>query len=110
MTQRHIGFASREVCRLSRVDQFQSDAGWQRRCCRSRQATSQKPGGAFAGRYPHRTAQLRRGRRAPPLQRQHRVFDALCRRDQLLADGVEAQPLGQAVEQSLSAKTGLEHG
>jgi len=26
MAQRHIGFASREVCRLSRVHQFQSDA------------------------------------------------------------------------------------
>ena len=71
---------------------------------------AKKPGGAFAGRYPHCTAQLRRGRRAPPLQPQYRVFDSLCRRDQLLADGVEAQPLGQAVEQNLSAKTGLERG
>jgi len=31
----------------------------------------------------------RRGRRAPPLQRQHRILDALGRRDQLLAGGVE---------------------
>jgi hypothetical protein len=57
-----------------------------------------------------RRIQLRRGRRTPALQPQHRLFDTLCRRDQLLADGVEAQPLGQAVEQSLSAKTGLESG
>ena len=71
---------------------------------------AKKPGGAFTGRYPHCTTQLRRGRRAPPLQPEHRILDALCRRDKLLADRVEAQPLGQAVEQNLSAKTGLERG
>jgi hypothetical protein len=53
-------------------------------------------------------AQHRRGRRAPPLQRQHRILDALGRWDQLLAGGVEAQPLGQAVEEGRPAKTGLE--
>jgi hypothetical protein len=63
VTQRQIGFASREVCRLSRLDQFQGDAGRKRRRCRSRQAASQKPSGTLAGRYPHRTAQHRRGRR-----------------------------------------------
>ena len=73
--------------------QFQRDAGRKRRLCRSREAACEKPGGALTGRYPHGAAQHRRGRRAP-LQRQHRILDALGRRYQLLAGGVEAQPLG----------------
>jgi len=110
VTQRHVGFASREVFRLSRIDQFQGDAGRKRRRGRFRQAASEKPGGTLAGRYPHRTAQHRRGRGAPPLQRQRCILDALGRRNQLLAGGVEAQPLGQAVEQGRPAKSGLERG
>ena len=95
---------------MSLIDQFQGDAGRKRRRGRFRQAASEKPGGALAGRYPHRTAQHRRSRRAPPLQRQHRILDTLGRRDQLLAGGVEVQPLGQAVEQGRPAKSGLERG
>src|SRR5262249_13857314 len=37
-------------------------------------------------------------------------LDALGLGHQLLADGVEAQPLGQAIEQTRPAKTGLEGG
>jgi len=110
VAQRHIGLAARQVCRLSRFDQLQGDAGRKHRRRRSREAAGEKPGGTLSGRYPHRAAQHRRGRRAPPLQRQYRIFDALGCCDQLLAGGVEAQPLGEAVEQGWPARSGLECG
>jgi hypothetical protein len=59
---------------------------------------------------PDRAAQRWRRRRPPPLQHQGRAFDALRRQHQLLAEGVEAQPFRQPVEQRGAAKRRLERG
>src|SRR5918993_1683578 len=90
VAQGEIGLAAHEVRR--RLEKLQGDAGRQWRRRRSRQATGQEAGGTFAGRYPHRATQRRRGRRAPPLERQHGLLGPFGCRDQPFADGAEVRP------------------
>ena len=106
MAQRHIGLASREVCRLSQlVDQFQRDAGRKRRLCRSREAASENP--AAHSPVDTRTVPLNTGEAAA--RRRSNVSTASST---LSADATSSSPAALRRNPSgyWPAKSGLERG
>src|SRR5580704_3657885 len=107
VADREIGLAARKISGLPRRNQLDRDASrhfWRA----SGERAGKENRGPFTDGDPYRPAQCRRCRCAPPLQHQRRMFDTFRCGNQMLAGGVEAQPLGQAVEQSRPTERRLE--
>ena len=99
VAQRQIGVAAREVRGLRRLDELEDDPRRQTVLPRAAAMAGEQALGPFPDRNADRAAQRRRAGDAAPFKRQRRAFEPLGGSDQGLAGGVEAQTVGQAVEQ-----------